>query len=78
LFTKGEYDFAGTNLLQRLREQGMQLGFDKSYAHTPPANTIFLHRKLGGLFLLAIKLKAKVDMRSLFAPYLDKTIHCKP
>jgi len=28
-----------------------------------------LHRKLGGLFLLAIKLKARVDMQSLFAPY---------
>jgi len=47
----------------------MQLGLEKEYAHTPSANAIFLHRKLGGLFLLAIKLKAKVDMQSLFAPY---------
>ncbi|GAA0856392.1 AarF/ABC1/UbiB kinase family protein [Aliiglaciecola litoralis] len=76
LYTVGKYDFAGSKLLQRLREQGMALGFDKSYAHTPPANTIFLHRKLAGLFLLAIKLKAQVDVRTLFAPYLNKTIHC--
>ncbi|MDC0601510.1 AarF/ABC1/UbiB kinase family protein [Aliiglaciecola sp.] len=78
LYTEGVYDFAETNLLQRLRDKGMALGFDKSYAHTPPVNTIFLHRKLGGLFLLAIKLKAKVDIRALFAPYVNKTIITEP
>lgn len=74
LYCKGKYDFAATNLLQRLRDKGMDLGFDKSYAHTPPVNTIFLHRKLGGLFLLAIKLKAQVDVRALFKPYADTKI----
>lgn len=69
LYTEGEYDFASTELLQRLREKSMQLGFDKSYAHTPPVNTIFLHRKLMGLFMLAIKLRAKVNVRNLFLPY---------
>lgn len=71
LYSEGKYDFAATNLLQRLRDKGMALGFDKSYAHTPPVNTIFLHRKLGGLFLLAIKLKAQVDVRALFKPYAN-------
>ncbi len=74
LYTEGKYDFAGTNLLQRLRDKGMALGFDKSYAHTPPVNTIFLHRKLGRLFLLAIKLNAQVDVRALFKPYADTKI----
>lgn len=69
LYSDGEYDFAAANLLQRLREKGMEIGFDKSYAHTPPVNTIFLHRKLMGLFMLAIKLRAKVDVRALFLPY---------
>ncbi|GAB5381382.1 MAG: AarF/ABC1/UbiB kinase family protein [Aliiglaciecola sp.] len=69
LYTQGEYDFASTDLLQRLRERGLELGFDKSYAHTPPIDTIFLHRKLMGLFMLAIKLRAKVDVRGLFLPY---------
>jgi predicted unusual protein kinase regulating ubiquinone biosynthesis (AarF/ABC1/UbiB family) len=67
--TELAYDFAQSDLSSRLQQQGMQLGLDKQYAHTPSANAIFLHRKLGGLFLLAIKLKAKVDMQSLFAPY---------
>jgi predicted unusual protein kinase regulating ubiquinone biosynthesis (AarF/ABC1/UbiB family) len=69
LYGASPYDFAGSDLSSRLQHQGMQLGLEKQYAHTPSANAIFLHRKLGGLFLLAIKLKAKVDMQSLFAPY---------
>lgn len=69
LYAESPYDFAGSDLSFRLQQQGMQLGLEKEYAHTPTANAIFLHRKLGGLFLLAIKLKAKVDMQSLFAPY---------
>ncbi|PKG97318.1 AarF/ABC1/UbiB kinase family protein [Paraglaciecola sp. MB-3u-78] len=69
LYGESPYDFAGSDLSSRLQHQGMQLGLEKEYAHTPSANAIFLHRKLGGLFLLAIKLKAKVDIQSLFAPY---------
>jgi predicted unusual protein kinase regulating ubiquinone biosynthesis (AarF/ABC1/UbiB family) len=69
LYGESPYDFASSDLSSRLQHQGMQLGLEKEYAHTPSANAIFLHRKLGGLFLLAIKLKAKVDMQSLFAPY---------
>ncbi len=67
---EGEYNFAESQLALRMRDKSMSLGYDKSYAHTPPINCIFLHRKLGGLFLLAIKLKASVNIRSLFNAYL--------
>lgn len=70
LYTDGEYAFAESKLATRLREKGLSLGYEKSYAHTPPVNCIFLHRKLGGLFLLAIKLRAKINVRALFEPYL--------
>ena len=69
LYGQSPYDFAASDLSSRLQQQGMQLGLEKEYAHTPSANAIFLHRKLGGLFLLAIRLKAKVDMQNLFAAY---------
>lgn len=71
LYQGSPYNFATSDLSDRLQQQGMQLGLEKEYAHTPSGNAIFLHRKLGGLFLLAIKLKAKVDMQLLFAPYND-------
>ena len=72
LYAASPYDFANTDLARRLHEQGMALGLEKTYAHTPPIDAIFLHRKIGGLFLLAIKLKAKIDVKALFAPYANR------
>jgi len=69
LYQDAAYDFAASDLSSRLQQQGMVLGLEKEYAHTPSGNAIFLHRKLGGLFLLAIKLKAKVNMQRLFMLY---------
>jgi predicted unusual protein kinase regulating ubiquinone biosynthesis (AarF/ABC1/UbiB family) len=68
---QGPYDFGKSNLAKRISEAGMALSMEKDYWHTPPADAIFLHRKLGGLYLLAAKLKAKVEMRALFSPYLN-------
>ncbi|WJG09653.1 AarF/ABC1/UbiB kinase family protein [Aliiglaciecola sp. LCG003] len=78
LYTHGPFNFGDTDLIERLRVEGMRLGFDKEYAHTPPIDAIFLHRKLAGLFLLATKLKANVDVRSLFVAYIDKVIVSQP
>jgi predicted unusual protein kinase regulating ubiquinone biosynthesis (AarF/ABC1/UbiB family) len=69
LYRDAVYDFGNTDLAARLQAQGMAMGLERTYAHTPPIDAIFLHRKIGGLFLLAIKLKAKVDVKALFAPY---------
>ncbi|MBK8119972.1 MAG: AarF/ABC1/UbiB kinase family protein [Sulfuritalea sp.] len=61
----GAYDFGQTTLAARLREAGMLLGREKDFGHTPPADAVFLHRKLGGLYLLAARLKARVNLRDL-------------
>jgi predicted unusual protein kinase regulating ubiquinone biosynthesis (AarF/ABC1/UbiB family) len=68
---RGAYDFGKTNLASRIRDAGMHLSMEKDYWHTPPADALFLHRKLGGLYLLAAKLRAKVDVSALFKPYLQ-------
>ncbi|MEB8431906.1 AarF/ABC1/UbiB kinase family protein [Cocleimonas sp. KMM 6892] len=67
----GEYDFGTSNLAKRIRESGMALSTQQNYWHTPPADALFLHRKLAGLYLLAAKLKARVNMHQLFLPYMD-------
>lgn len=69
LYLPTPYDFAKSDLPIRLRDLGIALGSEKAFRHSPPAPAIFLHRKLGGLFLLAARLSAKVDMQALFAPY---------
>ena len=67
---KGNFDFGTTDMVQRLRETGMALGLDRDFWHIPPIDTLFLHRKLGGLYLLAARLKARVNVRQLAQPLL--------
>jgi predicted unusual protein kinase regulating ubiquinone biosynthesis (AarF/ABC1/UbiB family) len=66
----GVYDFAASDLVQRLSEAGMDLSVAKGYWHTPPADALFLHRKLGGMFMLATRLQARVDVRELLQVHL--------
>jgi hypothetical protein len=66
----GQYDFGDTDLAARMQTAGLALSTDKEAWHTPPADAIFLHRKLGGLYLLAARLKARVDFGALLAPHL--------
>ncbi|AHF00727.1 ubiquinol-cytochrome C reductase [Thiomicrospira aerophila AL3] len=65
----GAFDFAQSDMLARIKDQGMALSFEQNYWHSPPADALFFHRKLGGLYLLAAKLRARVDMHQVFAPY---------
>ena len=65
----GPYDFGRSDLARRMRDAGMQLGTDRDFWHTPPVDALFLHRKIGGLYLLAARLGARVDIRRLFLPH---------
>ena len=60
---RSRFDFGASDLAGRIRDAGMALSFDQGYWHTPPADAVFLHRKLGGLYLLAARLRAKSDVR---------------
>jgi predicted unusual protein kinase regulating ubiquinone biosynthesis (AarF/ABC1/UbiB family) len=67
----GAYDFGNTDLAARIREAGMVLAKDRDFWHTPPADALFLHRKLGGMYLLAAKLKARVPAQEIALDALD-------
>ena len=69
---QGVYDFGRSDMVHRIRDAGQQLSMKQGYWHTPPADAIFLHRKLGGLYLLAAKLKARVDVHKIFLPYMTE------
>ncbi len=61
----GAHDFGPSDLAARIRDAGKALSTDRDLWHTPPADAIFLHRKIGGLYLLAARLKARVNVREL-------------
>lgn len=60
------FDFGDTSLVSDLRDRGMALGRDRSIQHIPPTDVLYLQRKAAGLFLLATRLRAKVNLRELF------------
>lgn len=65
------YAFGQTDLALRVRQAGTALSMQQNYWHTPPVAALFLHRKLAGLYLLAARLKAQVNVRQLLEPYLS-------
>jgi hypothetical protein len=65
------YDFGRSRLAARVRDAGFDLVVRKGFMRAPPPETIFLHRKLGGTFLLCARIGARVDTHALVAPYLE-------
>jgi predicted unusual protein kinase regulating ubiquinone biosynthesis (AarF/ABC1/UbiB family) len=65
------FDFAQSDLLDRLRDKGLAIGTDRDLAHVPPAATLFLHRKIGGMYLMAAKLRARVALRPMIEACLE-------
>ena len=61
----GPYDFGASDVLARLRARGIELGLDRDFWQLPPSDAMLLQRKFGGLYMLAIRLKARVDLHEL-------------
>ena len=49
---------------------GLNIGKERELAHIPPAATLFLHRKIGGMYLMATKLRAHVNLRPMIEAYM--------
>ncbi len=74
-FSGGEpHDFAGSGHPARMRELGMDLALGKGFWRPPPIDSLYLHRKLGGTYLLAARLRARVDLRGLLLPFLERRL----
>ncbi len=67
----GPFDFGQSDLLERLRRMGLAIGNDRELAHVPPAATLFLHRKVGGMYLMVAKLRARVALRPMVEAWCD-------
>lgn len=66
----GEYDFGSADLAKRIQAMGRTISSDPDAWHTPPPDVLFLHRKMGGLYLIAARLGAKVDVKAIFERYV--------
>jgi predicted unusual protein kinase regulating ubiquinone biosynthesis (AarF/ABC1/UbiB family) len=64
------FDFGDRAFVSTLRDEGVSLARDRETWHLPPADTLFVQRKISGTALLAARLKARVEVRALVAPYI--------
>ena len=65
----GEYDFANCTVAEQITQSAGTINRRKDQWHTPPVDALFIHRKIAGLYLIAKKLNAKVNINSLFCQY---------
>lgn len=66
LRTQGAYDFGASDLAKRITQAGKAMSTQQNEWHTPPTDAIFIHRKLAGMYLLAAKLNANINVYTLF------------
>jgi hypothetical protein len=70
----GRYDFASSQLTQRISEKLLQLRNSHDSQRIPPPDIIFLHRKLAGIFLLCARINARVDVRGVLLGHLQQQL----
>ena len=64
------YTIKGARLSAQMTEKTLAMKDYRDDWHAPPIDAIFFHRKLGGMFLLASRVDARVFMRPLLEAVL--------
>lgn len=70
LCEEGPYDFARSDLAQRMQAFGEDVSAHREFWQAPPTDAVYFHRKLGGMFMLATRLRARVDLHALMQRWL--------
>lgn len=60
------YNFGASELAMRIQQKALSASRDPNAWHTPPADVLFLHRKMAGLYLTAAKFRATVDVAAIY------------
>jgi predicted unusual protein kinase regulating ubiquinone biosynthesis (AarF/ABC1/UbiB family) len=65
-----DYDFAASDIARNMSNLGKDAASFRDYWQAPPTDAVYFHRKLGGMFMLASRLKARVNMYRLLQHWL--------
>ena len=67
----GSFDFTANDLAERISQLLYTLRVESRVWRMPPPEILFLHRKLGGMYMLCSKLQARVDVGNLVEQYVQ-------
>jgi predicted unusual protein kinase regulating ubiquinone biosynthesis (AarF/ABC1/UbiB family) len=67
----GSFDFTANDLAERMSQLLYTLRVESRVWRMPPPEILFLHRKLGGMYMLCSKLQARVDVGKLLEQYVQ-------
>jgi predicted unusual protein kinase regulating ubiquinone biosynthesis (AarF/ABC1/UbiB family) len=70
VLANGTYAFRTSDLARRMSDIVVDMRLRDRYGRLPPTDILFLHRKLGGLYLLLTRIGARIALRELIEPYL--------
>lgn len=59
----GLFDFADRSFVDRVRHHAETIVADRAAWHIPPADTLFVQRKVSGTALLAVRMQARMPLR---------------
>lgn len=65
------FDFADGSLTREIQVKGEALARDGYVPPVVPMDVLYLQRKFGGMFLLGARLRAKLPVAEMLAPYLE-------
>lgn len=67
---EGVYDFARSDMAKRMSLLAEEVSDYRDFWRAPPTDAMYFHRKLGGMFMLASRVKSRVDVHSLIKRWL--------
>ncbi|EXJ15778.1 Ubiquinone biosynthesis monooxygenase UbiB [Imhoffiella purpurea] len=67
---EGLYDFGASDLFERTYKNGRAMFHSGAFSTAPPPETLFLHRKFMGSFMLSRRLRARIDLAEMAARFI--------
>ena len=64
------YDFANSTMPAQMSELAQQATDFSDFWQAPPTDVVYFHRKLGGMFMLASRMEARVNVNELMTRWL--------
>ncbi len=66
------YDFGASTIPKEAARMGEEMREFREFWEAPPVDAAYIHRKIAGLFMLAARLKARVNVRELLLPWIEE------